>query len=154
MSKNEFIKRVPESLQTQLGLQRFKISLNKCLNKTQSKKAKLFLELKTMEIFKNPFNFNKEKAKEYLKISLNTFILENVNSRLAERELSIILTESAKNYVVEHGYDPIYGARPLKRYIQKTVETLAAKLILSDQVSGGDTIVIDVVADELVAKRK
>ena len=80
MSKNEFIKRVPESLQTQLGLQRFKISLNKCLNKTQSKKAKLFLELKTMEIFKNPFNFNKEKAKEYLKISLNTFILENVNS--------------------------------------------------------------------------
>lgn len=80
MSKNEFIKRVPESLQTQLGLQRFKISLNKCLNKTQSKKAKLFLELKTMEIFKNPFNFNKEKAKEYLKISLNTFILENANS--------------------------------------------------------------------------
>ena len=80
MSKNEFIKRVPESLQTQLGLQRFKISLNKCLNKTQSKKAKLFLELKTMEIFKNPFNFNKEKAKEYLKISLNIFILENANS--------------------------------------------------------------------------
>ena len=80
MSKNEFIKRVPESLQTQLGLQRFKISLNKCLNKTQSKKAKLFLELKTMEIFKNPFNFDREKAKEYLKISLNTFILENANS--------------------------------------------------------------------------
>ncbi len=87
-------------------------------------------------------------------VDITELILENVNSRLAERELSIILTESAKNYVVEHGYDPIYGARPLKRYIQKTVETLAAKLILSDQVSGGDTIVIDVVADELVAKRK
>lgn len=80
MSKNEFIKRVPKSLQTQLGLQRFKISLNKCLNKTQSKKAKLFLELKTMEIFKEPFNFDREKAKEYLKISLNIFILENANS--------------------------------------------------------------------------
>lgn len=87
-------------------------------------------------------------------VDITELILENVNSRLAERELSIFLTESAKNYVVEHGYDPIYGARPLKRYIQKTVETLAAKLILSDQVSGGDTIVIDVVADELVAKRK
>ncbi|WP_323591050.1 tyrosine-type recombinase/integrase [Aliarcobacter butzleri] len=80
MSKNEFIKRIPESLQTQLGLQRFKISLNKCLNKTQVKKAKIFLEMKVMEIFKEPFNFNKEKAKEYLKISLNIFILENANN--------------------------------------------------------------------------
>ena len=80
MSKNEFIKRVPESLQTQLGLQRFKISLNKCINKTQVKKAKIFLEMKVMDIFKDPFNFNKEKAKEYLKISLNIFILENANS--------------------------------------------------------------------------
>ncbi|MFX4234743.1 tyrosine-type recombinase/integrase [Aliarcobacter butzleri] len=80
MSKNEFIKRIPESLQTQLGLQRFKISLNKCLNKTQVKKAKIFLEMKVMEIFKESFNFNKEKAKEYLKISLNIFILENANN--------------------------------------------------------------------------
>lgn len=79
MSKNEFIKRVPKSLQTQLGLQRFKISLNKCINKTQAKKAKIFLEMKVMEIFKEPFSFNKEKAKEYLKISLNIFILENAN---------------------------------------------------------------------------
>ena len=80
MSKNEFIKRVPESLQTQLGLQRFKISLNKCINKTQVKKAKIFLEMKVMEIFKDPFNFDRKKAKEYLKISLNIFILENANS--------------------------------------------------------------------------
>ena len=53
------------------------------------------------------------------------------------------LTDRAREFVVEHGYDPVYGARPLKRYLQKYVETLAAKIILQDQVRAGDTIVID-----------
>ena len=74
-------------------------------------------------------------------------------ARLADRELSIELTQRAKQYIVENGYDPVYGARPLKRYIQKYVETLAAKLILADQVRTGDTIQIelDTEKDELTA---
>lgn len=71
-----------------------------------------------------------------------------LNKRLADRELSVALTDSAKQYVVDHGYDPVYGARPLKRYLQKYVETLAAKIILGDQVRAGQTIVIDVSEDE------
>ena len=55
-----------------------------------------------------------------------------------------MLTEAAKEKVIESGYDPVYGARPLKRYLQKHVETLAARCILSGQVSSGDTIVLDV----------
>jgi ATP-dependent Clp protease ATP-binding subunit ClpB len=62
------------------------------------------------------------------------------------------LTGAAEQYVVDHGYDPIYGARPLKRYLQKYVETLSAKLILADKVRAGDTIVIDVENDALVAR--
>ena len=61
------------------------------------------------------------------------------------------LSEAAEAYVVEHGYDPVYGARPLKRYLQKYVETMAAKCILADQVRLGDTIYIDVVNGELEA---
>ena len=63
----------------------------------------------------------------------------------------IRLTDTAKAYVVDGGYDPIYGARPLKRYLQKYVETLAAKMILGGKVSVGDTIVLDVSDDELTA---
>ena len=81
-------------------------------------------------------------------------LLADLNKRLAEREVSIELTEEARAYVVEHGYDPIYGARPLKRYLQKTVETLAAKLILADEVGAGDTILIDVKEGQLYALRK
>lgn len=69
-------------------------------------------------------------------------LVEDVNKRLAAKELSIALTDSAKEFIVEHGYDPVYGARPLKRYLQKHVETLAARLILSDGVRAGDTIQI------------
>ena len=79
-------------------------------------------------------------------------MLADVNRRLEERELSISLTDEAKRFVVENGYDPVYGARPLKRFLQKHVETLAARLILSDGVHTGDTIVIDVVDGELVAR--
>ena len=74
-------------------------------------------------------------------------LMKELNKRLADRELSVELTETAKAFVVEHGYDPVYGARPLKRYLQKHVETLAAKIILGDQVRAGSTIVIDVSED-------
>lgn len=77
---------------------------------------------------------------------VDLLVLE-LNRRLADRELSVTLTEEAKAFVVEHGYDPVYGARPLKRYLQKHVETLAAKIILGDQVRAGNTIVIDVSED-------
>jgi len=81
-------------------------------------------------------------------------IIADLNERLADRELRIELTEEAGSFIVENGYDPVYGARPLKRYIQKYVETLAAKLILRDEVAGGDTILIDVKDEELTAMRK
>lgn len=74
-------------------------------------------------------------------------LIMDLNKRLTNKELLIELTEPAKLYVVEHGYDPVYGARPLKRYLQKHVETLAAKIILADDVRAGDTIVVDVSED-------
>ena len=80
-------------------------------------------------------------------------MVADLNKRLTEREVTIRLTSAAKDYIVENGYDPMYGARPLRRYIQKTVETLSAKLILSGNVDAGDEIVIDVDAAEgLVAR--
>jgi ATP-dependent Clp protease ATP-binding subunit ClpB len=81
-----------------------------------------------------------------------TLLLKELNDRLSDREITVFLTESAKSFVVEHGYDPIYGARPLKRFLQKHVETLSAKLILAGQVQMGDTIVIDVENGHLVAR--
>ncbi len=75
--------------------------------------------------------------------SIVGLMIEDTNRRLADRELKVDLTDRAREFVVEHGYDPVYGARPLKRYLQKYVETLAAKIILQDQVRAGDTIVID-----------
>ena len=77
--------------------------------------------------------------------------MANLNKRLADRELTIELTDEAKKYVADNGYDPVYGARPLKRYIQKYVETLSAKLILADSVEEGDTILIEVRDDALTA---
>lgn len=78
-------------------------------------------------------------------------IIADLNARLADRELQIELTKEAQQFIVDNGYDPVYGARPLKRYIQKHVETLAAKLILADVVGAGDTILIDVSEDSLTA---
>ncbi len=78
-------------------------------------------------------------------------MVADVNKRLADKELTIQLTESAKKYVVDHGYDPVYGARPLKRFLQKNVETLAARLILEGDVGEGDTIWIDLEGDRLSA---
>ena len=81
-------------------------------------------------------------------------LVKDLNRRLADKELSVELTSAAKNYVADHGYEPMYGARPLKRYLQKSVETLAARLILSDGVDEEDTILIDVENDQLIAKVK
>ncbi len=81
-------------------------------------------------------------------------LIADVNKRLEDRELQIELTDAAKQFVIEGGYDPMYGARPLKRYLQKHVETLAARLILSGDVSSGDTILIDVENGTLTAKVK
>ncbi|MCI9218969.1 MAG: ATP-dependent chaperone ClpB [Lachnospiraceae bacterium] len=69
-------------------------------------------------------------------------IIADLNRRLADRDLSLELTEDAKQFVVDNAYDPVYGARPLKRYIQKYVETATAKLILADGVDSGDTVLI------------
>ena len=78
-------------------------------------------------------------------------LIADVNKRLADKELKIALTDEAKDFIVENGYDPVYGARPLKRYLQKNVETLAAKLILADGVRAGDTIEIGLSDGKLTA---
>ncbi len=70
-------------------------------------------------------------------------IVKDINARLSDREISIEITPAAESYIVEEGYDPVYGARPLKRFVQKHVETLAAKMILADKVTAKDTILID-----------
>ena len=79
-------------------------------------------------------------------------LVADVNKRLADREISIFLTEDAKKYVVDGGYDPNYGARPLKRFLQKHVDTLAAKLMLQGDVGAQDMIIIDVEDGKLVAR--
>ncbi len=78
-------------------------------------------------------------------------IIKDLNRRLEDRELSIKLTEEAEHFIAENAYDPVYGARPLKRYIQKYVETLAARLILADKVDTGDTILIQTDGEALQA---
>ena len=81
-------------------------------------------------------------------------LMKELNERLSEREVAIELTKEAEQFIVEEAYDPVYGARPLKRYLQKTVETLSAKMILGGNVRAGDTIVIDKVGGELGASIK
>ena len=81
-------------------------------------------------------------------------LMADLNKRLADRELKVELTKTAEDYITEKGYDPVYGARPLKRFQQKYVETLAAKLILADKVREGDTILIDLTDGELTASAK
>ena len=81
-------------------------------------------------------------------------VVDDLNRRLSDRELDIELSPEAEQFIVENAYDPVYGARPLKRYIQKYVETLSAKLILADQVEAKDTILITVKDGELAAHRK
>ena len=75
--------------------------------------------------------------------SIIDLLLHEVNERIADRELSLTLTEGAKDYITEQAYDPAYGARPLRRYLQKNVETLLAKKILADEVHAGQVLVMD-----------
>ena len=77
--------------------------------------------------------------------------MKDLNRRLADKDLTISLSDLAKSYIIEHSYDPVYGARPLKRFIQKNVETLAARLILSGNVGEGENIEINVQGGNLVA---
>ena len=83
-----------------------------------------------------------------------TLIVAELNGRLADRDMQLELTDAAMNYVVEHAYDPVFGARPIRRFIQKYVETMAAKMILEDRVHMNDVIVIDVQNEELVGTVK
>ncbi len=81
-----------------------------------------------------------------------SLIVKDLNRRLEERDLKLELTEDAVRLIVDNAYDPVYGARPLKRYVQKYVETMTAKLILEDKVRGGDRVVIDAENGELTAR--
>ena len=81
-------------------------------------------------------------------------MVKELDKRLADQELSLELTDAAKEHVIENGYDPVYGARPLKRYLQKYVETLAARRILSGDVHAGDTIVLDVQEGQFITRIK
>lgn len=81
-------------------------------------------------------------------------LIADLNKRLEDRNIGVELTDVAKQLVIDQAYDPVYGARPLKRYLQKTVETLSARLILSDKVAESDTIVLDVVDGKLDAMVK
>ncbi len=78
-------------------------------------------------------------------------LVDDLNLRLKDRNITVVLTDAAVRRIIEGGYDPVYGARPLKRFLQKTVETLSAKLILSGDVAEGDDIIIDVADGELVS---
>ncbi len=81
-------------------------------------------------------------------------LMKELNDRLKDREISVELTPAAEQFIVDNGYDPVYGARPLKRFLQKHVETLSARLILSDTVRAGDTILIDLSDGKLEARVK
>ena len=81
-------------------------------------------------------------------------LMKNLNKRVADKELKITLTDNAKQYITENGFDPVYGARPLKRYLQKNVETMSAKMILSGDIDAGDEIIIDYDGNSLVSKIK
>ena len=85
---------------------------------------------------------------------ITDLMLSDLNERLKDREIRIELTPAAKEYIADAGYDPVYGARPLKRYLQKTVETMSAKLILSGNIGEEDVILIDCEGGELTARKK
>ena len=81
-------------------------------------------------------------------------LMKELNERLADKQLNIKLSGDARQFIINEAYDPVYGARPLKRYLQKTVETLVAKMILGDKVKFGDTITIVKNGDKLEACKK
>ena len=77
-------------------------------------------------------------------------LIGGLNKRLADKQLKVILTPAAKSYVIDNGYDPLYGARPLRRFLQHTVETLVGRKMIADEVAPGSTLTVDCVAGELV----
>ena len=79
-------------------------------------------------------------------------LLADIQKRLAAREIELILTDAAKEHVAEAGYDPVYGARPLKRYLQHEVETRLGRAIISGEVPDGASVTVDYAGDELVLK--
>ena len=81
-------------------------------------------------------------------------LMKDMNKRVADKELSIELSDSARDFIIDRGYDPVYGARPLKRFLQKNVETLVARAILSNTLTMGDTVLIDTEAGGLVCRKK
>ncbi len=83
--------------------------------------------------------------------SIIELMVQDLNRRLSDQDIRLELTPEARDYIIEGGYDPVYGARPLKRFLQKNVETLAARLILSGDVLEGDTILLEMTDGKLVA---
>ena len=79
-------------------------------------------------------------------------MVEGLKKRLADRSLKLCITDKAKELIIERGYDPLYGARPLRRYLQSSVETLLARVILSGDLAAGSTLTVDVENDELVCR--
>ena len=80
-------------------------------------------------------------------------LVKDINRRIEDKEISLTVTDKALDYIVEKAYDPVYGARPLKRYLQKNVETLLAKKMLADEVAVGDVLSLDVENDALVIRK-
>ena len=95
--------------------------------------------------------FYKPLSKEEI-FNISDLLLEDLRKRLKAQQLDLELTDVAKDYLVEAGYDPTYGARPLKRFIQSNVETLIARLILQGNLSMGSTLVVDYTEDKLTVK--
>ena len=81
-------------------------------------------------------------------------LVKDIDNRLADRDINLELTDEAMQHIIDAAYDPVYGARPLKRYLQKHVETLAARFLLEDKVQEGETILIDVQDGKYVASVK
>ena len=79
-------------------------------------------------------------------------MVADINRRLEDKQLTVELTAAAKDQIIDAAYDPIYGARPLRRYLQHTVETLISRKIIADQVEGGQRLTVDVENGELVVK--
>ena len=81
--------------------------------------------------------------------SIVDLLMNDLRKRLDEQQLDVVLTDKAKNYIIDQGYDPIYGARPLKRFLQRKVETLIGRMIIADQVKPNSTLVVDYDGEKL-----
>ena len=93
--------------------------------------------------------FYKPLTKENI-TAIVDLLIGGLNKRLADKQLKVVLTPAAKSYVIDNGYDPLYGARPLRRFLQHTVETLVGRKMIADEVAPGSTLTVDCVAGELV----